>query len=518
MRTATTARRLAIRIGFAVVGGLIASLAFPRHSLWPVIFLSVAMLLESVRNANTKAAFGVGFLGGLFFYLAQIPWIGVYLGPLPWIALSVLEALIFAFGAVAINLVWKRMDHLQFKSWRATLTAAAIASIWVAREWFSSTFPYGGFPWARLALSQSESFLGRWVWFAGSPWLSFLIAFISAVGLIAILNQIKRQRDRRAELISVTLALVAIALPFVLPISAAAEAGTMNVAAVQGNAKAGLLANGARGSILKNHLDASASLNSGSGLDLVIWPENAADLSPLVDASSAREISNFVNNQVKVPLIFGVITARGEEIYNSSVIWKPGLGPTDFYDKKRPVPFGEYVPDRWLWRTFAPDLIDLIPRGYSFGEREGIFEIGDSTPKKLGILICFEIAVDDLSRQLVDEGAQVLIAQTNNADFGYSDESLQQLAIAKLRAIETGRSLINISTVGTSAIFLPDGTELDRLPSYTAAVMQERIPLRSSKTPAMWLGSGFELAINFAALVQIFFAVSFRIKNRRPKP
>jgi apolipoprotein N-acyltransferase len=210
--------------------------------------------------------------------------------------------------------------------------------------------------------------------------------------------------------------------------------------------------------------------------------------------------------------MFGTITERDEQIFNSSLLWLPKTGEADFYDKKRPVAFGEYVPDRAFWRLLAPDLIDLIPRGYSFGTRDGIFEVADN---KVGTMICFEVAVDDISRELVSQGATILIAQTNNADFGRTNQSDQQLAIAKLRAIETGRAFINISTVGTSAMILPTGEVVQQLETYTADVMRQKLPLRTSQTPAMLIGSTLEMSNNFAALGILIYTLVISLRRRR---
>jgi apolipoprotein N-acyltransferase len=285
-----------------------------------------------------------------------------------------------------------------------------------------------------------------------------------------------------------------------------AENGSIVVAAVQGNANAGLFANTARGSILRNHIEASKQIEAeanGQKVDLVVWPENASDINPLADAAASATISRLVNEEFGVPLIFGTITERGGELFNSSLIWRPDVGVTDWYDKKRPVPFAEYVPDRDFWYSLAPELIGLISRGYTFGTRDGIFELEEN---KLGVLICFEIAIDDISRELVGSGAQLILSQTNNADFGRSDETFQQVAIAKLRAIETGRAVVNDSTVGVSAIFAPDGRVLDQLPTFEPGVMVARVPLRSSITPAMAIGGGIDLAFNASALTLVILS------------
>jgi apolipoprotein N-acyltransferase len=130
-------------------------------------------------------------------------------------------------------------------------------------------------------------------------------------------------------------------------------------------------------------------------------------------------------------------------------------------------------------------------------------------------MICFEVAVDDISRELVSQGATILIAQTNNADFGRTNQSDQQLAIAKLRAIETGRAFINISTVGTSAMILPTGEVVQQLETYTADVMRQALPLRTSQTPAMLIGSTLEMSNNFAALGISIYAIATALRRRR---
>jgi apolipoprotein N-acyltransferase len=189
----------------------------------------------------------------------------------------------------------------------------------------------------------------------------------------------------------------------------------------------------------------------------------------------------------------------------------PDTGATDWYDKKRPVPFAEYVPDRDFWYSIAPDLIGLINRGYTFGERDGIFEVNNS---KLGTLICFEIAIDDIGRELVTDGAELILSQTNNADFGYSDETYQQAAFARLRSIETGRVVVNVSTVGVTAIYSPDGSVIDQIPSFKPGVMLEELPLRNAVTPAMNLGPVFDLVANLAALALIVLSLRGLVRRR----
>jgi apolipoprotein N-acyltransferase len=247
-----------------------------------------------------------------------------------------------------------------------------------------------------------------------------------------------------------------------------------------------------------------------NSIDFIVWPENASDLNPQQNELAKLQIDSVVE-KYQVPLIFGAITESGDEIFNSSLYFVPGQGQIDQYDKKRPVPFAEYVPDRDFWYQLAPDLIGLVTRGYAFGTRDGIFEFEGSN---LGVLICFEIAIDDIGRELVSDGAEIILSQTNNADFGRSDETFQQAALARLRAIETGRTVVNISTVGVSKVFLADGSIVDQLPIFEPGVMVQTLPLRTSITPAIAIGPGFDLAVNFAALALFAAGLIFKLRAR----
>jgi len=501
---------LAWRLPTAVVGGFLSSLAMPREDIWPLIFVSVAMILVSIRGLRFWPATGIGFFGGLAFYMSQVEWLSLYLGPVPWIALSVMEALIFAVGAGAIAIVWRSAEKLRKSFYRNALMALIIATMWTAREWVAINLPYGGFPWSRVAQALSESFLSQLVFFVGISGLTFVSVFMTVVALLAIESGVKAIRS---NLLGLAASVVAIATAWLFVVPTSAESGELTVAAVQGNANAGLFANAERGTFLKNHLEATALLASHplkDEIDFIVWPENASDLNPQENMLALIQLQEVVSTY-QVPIILGAITESDGAVFNSSLYFDVEGSQIDQYDKKRPVPFAEYVPDRQFWNQLAPDLIGLVTRDYAFGTRDGIFELDGN---QLGVLICFEVAIDDIGRELVAGGAQIILSQTNNADFGRSDETFQQAALARLRAIETGRTVVNISTVGVSRIFLPDGEIISELPIFEPGVMVEKVPLRSSITPAMAISPYFDLIVNLAALGLLVVAIGSQLKRR----
>ena len=484
------------RIPLGVLGGLIALYTFPTENIWVLAPLIPALVLLATLGVGFWKSFLIGFIAGQAFYISHIEWISLYLGPVPLLALSTLMALYFALGTALTS--WL---YLQFKpkGSKVYLFAFVAAGVWTLREFVANNFPYGGFPWSKLAMTQSDGILANWVWWGGLSLLSFVVALIGALVALFIRHFSDRKFPKRAAVATLFAAML---IPVITPLGITTEpAGEKVIAAVQGNANAGLFSNVDKGTILQNHIDATELIFESDlvdEIDLLVWPENASDIDPL-RSQSAREKIEAVATKVDAPFVFGTLTVRGDESFNSTLLWLPGVGPVDYYDKKQPVPFAEYAPDREFWRLFAPDLVDMIPKGYSFGVRDGIYEISDFVA---GTLICFEIAEDSILRELTLSGAQVILSQTNNADFGYSDETYQQAAIARLRAIETGRSVVNISTVGLSVIYLPNGDVLSEVEWYTPAAMVERVPLYTGNTPAMTIGAVFDwlVAISIAGL------------------
>jgi apolipoprotein N-acyltransferase len=115
----------------------------------------------------------------------------------------------------------------------------------------------------------------------------------------------------------------------------------------------------------------------------------------------------------------------------------------------------------------------------------------------------------------VNGGAQVLVFQTNNADFRGTDENLQQLAFARMRAIETGRSVVNVSTVGASQIIRPDGSTLSRLSADEAGAMLEDVELRSGLTAGVILGPWVQQLLLWGGLVMLVVGW-WRSRRRTP--
>ena len=114
---------------------------------------------------------------------------------------------------------------------------------------------------------------------------------------------------------------------------------------------------------------------------------------------------------------------------------------------------------------------------FTAGHANHVFRIGQI---RLGDVICYEIGFDDLVRSDISDGANLLTMQTNDATFerdGQTGETGQQLAMARIRAVEHDRAVVVASTTGYSAIIAPDGHLITSSGTWRQAELEARVPL-----------------------------------------
>ncbi|HSO66062.1 MAG TPA: apolipoprotein N-acyltransferase, partial [Ornithinibacter sp.] len=271
----------------------------------------------------------------------------------------------------------------------------------------------------------------------------------------------------------------------------------VSVGFVQGNVpQAGLEFNAERRAVLDNHVRGTEALaaRAPSDLSLVVWPENSSDIDPFRNADAAVQIDR-AREAVGVPLLIGAVLAEPVGASSNVSLFYDGQGAyPQRYTKLHPVPFAEYIPHRAFFRMFTP-MADLAGN-FVAGTQIGVFRVEAPGGDYLALpTICFEVAYDGLMRDSVlaaGDEESLLVVQTNNATFGYTAESEQQFAISRIRAIEHGRSVVHVSTVGVSGFVAPDGTVTARTGLFTAEQGVGRPVVRTEHTPADRLGAAPE--------------------------
>ena len=510
------ALRLPLAILVALIGGLALSAAFPPEGIWPFAVAGPALLVVALWRRSLRGSFLVGLCFGLAFFVPLISWL-INLAWYAWAALAIAEAVIFGLFCIGQRLM------LRLPAW-----PVALACWWVAVEAFRDRWPYA-FPWGRLAMSQAQAPTVRWVQVGGPPLLTFLLALAGATLAWLLLgprrlaprpNMSAAVRGRAVPALGFAgaagLALAGALLPSGLPGPGGA---TAQVAAVQGNVPhSRTLQDLLRATtVTDNHAVATeqlaAQVRAGArpAPDLVIWPENSSDLDPGRYPQVYATIANAVA-AVNRPLLVG--TVLQDPLRNTGQLWLPGRGPAAIYVKRQLVPFGEYIPFRGFISSFS-SLPSLQPVNFTAGHRAVVFRIGKI---RLGDVICYEVGFDNLVGSEVTAGANLLTEQTNDADFevdGQLGETLQQLAMARIRAIEFDRSMVVASTTGVSAIIAPDGSLIASSRTWQRAVLDERVPLLTSQTPAEHLGEWPEIVLSALAVAGLGWAIGLAVADRR---
>jgi apolipoprotein N-acyltransferase len=544
-------------LGLAIAAGLVLAGAFPPVGFWPLAIIGPALLTLAVWGKRTLPAFGLGFASGAVFFVGLLSWL-INVAWYAWATLAGLEALIFAVAVAALP------PLLRLRGW-----PLAVAGWWVAQEAIRDRVPWGGFPWGRLAMSQASAPTAGWSAIGGPPVLTFLLALAGAVvaylvitaltahddsrdgsgnpsgksgvnsgihragrlagvrwirqsigRLGAIADDSGRKRRRTATATSLAVLVIGLLLSGNLAWSwTPGPSPSAVVATIQGNVPhSRTLPNQLRATtVTANHAAATlalaAAIRAGRrpAPDVVIWPENSTDIDPS-ESAQVRDTIGLAVAAIDRPVLVGAVLDH--PVRNAGQLWLPGRGPTQLYVKRKLVPFGEVIPYRSFLELFT-SLPLLQPRNFTPGHRAVVFTIGKV---RLGDVICYEVGFDNLVRSEVTAGANLLAVQTNDADFeldGQQGETLQQLEMARIDAITTGRAVAVASTIGVSAVIAPDGHLITTSKPWRRAELEARVPLDSALTPADRIGSWPELIIVIGTALALILTVGERLRRRR---
>jgi apolipoprotein N-acyltransferase len=498
----------------AALSGVLLYVSFPPRTLWWLALPAFAVFGWVLRGRGWKAGLGLGYLFGLGFLLPLLVWTGVEVGPGPWLALVAIEALFVALVGAGVAAVSK------LPGW--PLWAAAV---WIAGEAARARAPFPGFPWGTIAFGQADGVFLPLAAVGGTPVLGFAVV-LCGFGLYEVVRLAVQARRTGAALrrSAAAVALLSVAVPVVGAVAARslvsdkAEDGSVTVAVIQGNVpRAGLEFNAQRRAVLDYHareterLAAEVKAGKAAKPDFVLWPENSSDVDPFAHADAAAVIDQAAK-AIGVPISVGGVVERDGKLFNEQILWDPVKGPTDTYDKRQIQPFGEYLPLRSLIGAINSDWTSMVRQDFSRGSKPGVFDMDGA---KVGLVTCYEAAFDWAVRSEVTDGAQMISVPSNNATFDRSEMTYQQLAMSRVRAVEHSRTVTVPVTSGVSAIIMPDGRITQRTGMFVADYLVQKVPLRSTQTPATRLGVLPEIALVLVAAGGLGWAIGAGVRRRR---
>jgi apolipoprotein N-acyltransferase len=575
-----------ILLFLSISSGILTSLAFPNPSIYPLAFLSIAILFYVLIRARPifSGICAFAFFFSLFLMIFRFAFDAA--GLVPYLVLSFVEALFYFFFGFVFSLfknllLGRHKRHNLNKNVRPTIFLSLLFTmLLVSVEEVRALFPYGGLPIGRFGMIDAPTSLTNLAFLGGEQAVSIAVVFISCLLLLCVYCFVSAQTTGRisaskytnlrqgADKVLPYLVLVAAVFfgGFLLPVGANYKESNKQISfgAVQGNVKdASKGRNANMQEVFSNHVKETKNLfaknspekaENNAALDVVFWPENSLEMDPYKNSSVKKTLDD-LTKQYKTPIMIGTqqylspskqesesgwakleekVMLGGKTLdkvslpkaaqgsapqnavaqdkapqdnavragaqtgkssisktyrLNEYILWVGGNDTKQTYFKRHVLPFGEYVPNRSFFESLSSQVEEVgddmiaptkdIPGIFTLRSKASGHEI------KVGALICFEIYDDDLVFETATQGAEFIVEPTNNASFGFSSESNQQLQAAKLDSISTGRAVLQISTVGISALITPDGKVSHKTDLFHSAEFAASANLAAKATPAM---------------------------------
>lgn len=482
-------------------GGVCYAVSFAPLDLGFPVVVALLPLAWVWRAARPLRAAWLGFIAGCAAFLPMLWWSSRF-GLLAWIAWSAASAASWATAGAAVG--WCRRLGLR-GPW-------VIPTVWALVEMGRERWPFGGSPWGEVgtalhAFAPARSLAAV----VGLSGLGFLVVAVDAWCVEAWVRRHRpsgrgwREWAARRGGVVVVVGMLALAAAAAATRPALGETGSLRVAMIQGNDKnRDLTVDEVDGRLLeRTHLELARTIRGP--VDLVVFPESAFDVDPRTDRQLGSALRSLavrleaplvVNAQVAVP-------GREEDdvLHNTNFFVRAdGSVAPRSYAKVKVVPFGEYVPFRWLLRPIVPAL-DQIPRDFLRGDGRVQFDVQGHA---IGTLICFEVGFPTIARNYAREGAELLVVTTNNRSFGRSPNARQQLAAGQMRAAESGRYLLQAGISGITAVIDERGRVLRQTELFERTVVEATVPTFRGRTTYVtlgdWLPLGSAAALCGAAL------------------
>ena len=507
-------RRLHVRLAqpvLALGAGALTAFSLPPWGFWPLAIVGVTLFdisLGATPTRRERLRLGA-FFGASWMYLGM-GWM-VQLTLPGYLAAGLIFGSFHAIAAMAAPT----------GPWRVIARPAAHTLV----EALRFSFPFGGAPLATLGISQVAGPLSGIARVGGViliTWVVFQLGFALADRRAAVWNLpaalVARDRSVLPNLLGRAGVVIVIALSLIAP-SGRSSGVTLDVAAVQGGGEQGTSALEVPSSLVtQRHLDATATIPTDLDLDLVLWPENTIDVN---DRRATEIFEDFSNSDIRnqlaaeaarlgAPIAVGVTedapTTAGQSRYtNAHIMVLPNGELGSRYDKVRRVPFGEYVPLRGSLEKIT-SAVDVVGEAVAGTERAylDLPATAERDSVRMATVISWEVFFGGRAREGVTDGATVILNPTNGASYSGTIVQTQQVASSRLRAIETGRWVVQAAPTGFTAIINANGDVLQRTSVSEQRVIYATVDLRTGNTWYVSLGDGpfiWMFGLVFAAVV-----------------
>lgn len=490
----------------ALVAGSAMTLSFAPYELWwlaPVCLGCFYALIQP--QVHAKHAAGIGFAFGLGYFGFGISWVynslhvfggasvpaGIFLTALLVVKMSL-------YPAIAAY-VFRRLTRVQFAR-MTVFNAAMFAALWVIGELLRAKI-MGGFPWILVGYSQTMGPLGSFAPVTGVYGISFFLLFWSV--LLTTLSVPTQPIITRIGSIVCLVLVPVVAIGLNTLSFSTPTFNPLHVRIVQANIPQEMKFSRER---LQNSLQqyTTLSLDAPEETNLILWPETAI---PTYFQNAENAILPFVQQMDArgIDVLSGGFYADDTGNYNS--VRQLGGGKA-LYQKRHLVPFGEYIPFRFIFKWFEglvniPDH-DLTPGSIPFEPM-----VIQDFP--LGLSICYEDVFGEEMRALLPQ-AQVLVNVSNDAWFGDSFAPHQHEQKARMRAREFSRPMVRATNTGVSSFIDEKGMVFGRILHNQQGVLDRTLMPQTGQT---WYAKTGNWPIGIFSILLVMLATHLHIRRCR---
>ena len=446
--------------GVMLLCGALLVLAFPDVNFEYLAWFGLVPGLVLIARSPTAREGGVrAWWLGAGYLIAALYWMAPEIGPGVLLVAAVFGVLWVPFGVAAQKLLRPPL------SWpRALAALVVVPSCWLLTEWLRSWQGFGG-PWAVFGVSQWQHPAVLALASVGGVWLISFVLVLANVAIVLAIESLPRVGAAvlpgaswrlglaglgvAAALASIFAGPLAFALtppsPAVRQVTIAmVQPGLVSNAGLQAHASQALTAELSRGGML-----------DGVRPDLIVWGESsiAVDLTEPKYAATLRQFEALSAADGADLLVNQDTTPPGKGHEKWSVLVSPA-GIQGIYIKTRLVPFGEYIPFRqqlgWLTKISKAASSNMFP-----GPGAHLLYATDrqGRPLPIGDLICFESAFPDMARVDADQGAQLIVYQSETVTFQGTWGPDQHASLGAVRAAETGRPVVQAALTGDTVAY-----------------------------------------------------------------
>lgn len=484
----------------------------------PLLFIADHFIHHVEKKPVRKASFWAGFVF-LLWNLATTFWImhATFLG---MIAAELISTFLMTLTFAAFLFTAKKLGE--------KYAGFAFVIFWISFEMF---FMNSQLSWSWLILGNgfaNDIFLVQWYEYTGSIGGSLWVLVVNVGFFRAIKKYIadKSIKPIRNQLIGLMI-IVFLPMAFsVIKYHTYKEVGLeKNFLLIQPNIDPYTEKFGSM--TVEEQVDKMLKLaaeEADSTIDFIIAPETVMDylwLNTFEQNRNIKEIRRFIRQYPRANFIFGATTLyrfqKGEDlpfsarkfqgseseyydVYNSA-IQLDSTKSYQLYHKSKLVAGVEKMPYPKLMKVFSGFITDLGGTSGTRGTQENreVFESSDGSAR-IAPVICFESVFGDYMTDYIKEGASYVAIITNDGWWRDTPGYKQHLSFARLRAIETRRSIGRSANTGISAFINQRGDILQQTDWWQEDVLKGR--LRSNEKLTIYVKYG-----DYIGRISVFFSI-----------